>query len=94
MPGELGSVALAQLMAWETKARDWEVIVSSRSGSTHIVCRTCLMTIFPLDWHGTTYVLKVNMILAATVAHLRHAHETLESEVYGGLQVAQSDNGA
>lgn len=92
-PGKLGGIALAQLQAWEAKARDWPLSFSAKASGLHMVCRVCRMTIVPITDTSSGYVVTHNITLAATVAHMRSVHGWLEREVYqDGQQDPESDN--
>ena len=87
--GMLGGLALRQLEAWEGVAREWPVTTDDRETGQHLTCGACTQTIFAITYLGKPYVLTLNTVLAATVAHLRQAHAYLESEAYGGPDVAR-----
>jgi len=74
-------LALRQLEAWETIARDWPLGAMLKAQRLHLVCEHDHATVFVLsDAHKHGYRASLAQVQAGVVAHLRDRHRELDPD--------------
>lgn len=78
--GVLAPLAIHQLRAWQELAKTWVVQFGSRDNTWHLICPACDQSILSLELNGGWYILSIEEMQAATVAHLRNRHRELDPD--------------
>lgn len=81
----LHPIALAQLAAWEKIADTWVMQVVSKdrgliSVETHLTCGACDQTVKVAENDSGHYIMTIQEIRSALVAHLRNIHRELDPD--------------
>jgi hypothetical protein len=79
-PSGLAPLALHQLAAWQRLAGEWSLCSAELApGQLHLTCVMCDASVMALhDAHGGPYYFNWQIVLDATVMHLRARHADLE----------------
>lgn len=78
--GQLSAMAVNQLNAWQKIAETWVVQFGSRDNTWHLICPACDQSIISLELNGGWYILSIEEMQAAIVAHLRNRHRDLDPD--------------
>src|SRR5208283_2484394 len=80
IPRKLSPVAYNQLAAWVKIAHSWDVYIDAN----HVRCARCGQSVTCLsDRNGVAYNYSAEDQLTLLVAHIRQAHQEMESKAYG-----------
>ncbi len=90
MIGVIGPIALAQLAAWERIADTWvmqiqTLTVLNRKTEVHLTCGACDQSVKTVENDSGHYIMTIQEIRAALVAHLRNIHRELDPDEKGGI---------
>jgi len=94
--GVIGPIALAQLAAWERIADTWVMQIQTRyvagliggdpsKMEGHLTCGACDQTVKVIENDSGHYIMTIQEIRAALVAHLRNIHRELDPDEKGGI---------